>query len=86
MLIKEQSLSKNHLNDKYFKLLKHIDCVIHLAALKAAGESMDDPIKYSNKNILNSIELINKCVENNIQKFIFSSSAAVYGFSKYLPD
>ena len=68
-----------------FKLLKHIDCVIHLAALKAAGESMDDPIKYSNKNILNSIELINNCVENNIQKFIFSSSAAVYGFSEYLP-
>ena len=31
-------------------LLKDIDCVIHLAALKAAGESMEDPIKYSNQN------------------------------------
>ena len=66
-------------------ILDNIDCVIHLAALKAAGESMDDPIKYSKQNIIESIELINFCVTHNVKNFIFSSSAAVYGFPKYLP-
>ena len=66
-------------------ILKDIDCVIHLAALKAAGESMEYPIKYSNQNIIESIDLINSCVNNNVKNFIFSSSAAVYGFPEYLP-
>ena len=66
-------------------ILKDIDCVIHLAALKAAGESMEYPIKYSNQNIIESIDLINSCVNNNVKNFIFSSSAAVYGFPQYLP-
>ena len=66
-------------------ILKDVDCVIHLAALKAAGESMEAPIKYSKKNLINSIELINSCIDNNIKNFIFSSSAAVYGYPEYLP-
>jgi len=73
--------NKNIIN----KILKDIDCIIHLAALKAAGESMDDPMKYSKRNIIDSINLINSCVNNNVKNFIFSSSAAVYGFPKYLP-
>jgi len=66
-------------------LLSDIDCVIHLAALKAAGESMDNPIKYSQHNLIDSINLINLCIQNNVKSFIFSSSAAVYGSPKYLP-
>ena len=65
--------------------LKEVDCVIHLAALKAAGESMENPSKYSKHNIVDSISLINSCIDNNINKFIFSSSAAVYGMPEYLP-
>ena len=53
--------------------------------MKAAGESMLNPIKYSQKNIINSIQLINDCIDNNVKNFIFSSSAAVYGFPSYLP-
>tara|TARA_A100001015_G_C15010092_1_gene722614 strand:+ start:1261 stop:2211 length:951 start_codon:yes stop_codon:yes gene_type:complete len=67
------------------KILKDIDCVIHLAALKAAGDSMTEPVKYSKSNIIDSINLINKCIENNVKSFIFSSSAAVYGYPQYLP-
>ena len=67
------------------KILKDIDCVIHLAALKSAGDSMLNPIEYSNKNIINSIQLINNCICNGVENFIFSSSAAVYGYPKYLP-
>ena len=65
--------------------LKEVDCVIHLAALKAPGESMDNPIKYSEINLIDSLKLINLCVKNKINKFIFSSTAAVYGNPKYLP-
>lgn len=67
------------------KILKNVDCVIHLAALKAAGDSMINPIKFSNHNIIDSIQLINNCAINKIKKFIFSSSAAVYGIPQYLP-
>lgn len=67
------------------KHLKEIDCVIFLAALKAAGESMENPVKYSRHNILNSISFIDFCIDNNVKNFIFSSTAAVYGKPKYLP-
>tara|TARA_B100000676_G_scaffold276060_1_gene296679 strand:- start:2394 stop:3344 length:951 start_codon:yes stop_codon:yes gene_type:complete len=71
--------------DYLTKILKNVDCVIHLAALKAAGDSMVNPIKYSKSNIIDSIRLINMCVENDVESFIFSSSAAVYGYPTYLP-
>ena len=67
------------------KALIDIDCVMHLAALKAAGDSMNEPIKYSKSNVINSINLINLCIESNVKSFIFSSSAAVYGNPTYLP-
>ena len=66
-------------------VLKDIDCVVHLAGLKAAGDSMNKPIEYSEKNIVDSIKLINICIQNKVKNFIFSSSAAVYGNPKYLP-
>ena len=67
------------------KILKKTDCVIHLAALKKTGESMSNPLIYSKHNIIDSIILINECIRNNVSNFIFSSSAAVYGNSQYLP-
>ena len=67
------------------KSLKNIDVVIHLAALKDAGESMMNLSKYANHNIIGSLKLIESCIKNNINSFIFSSTAAVYGLPKYLP-
>ena len=55
------------------------DSVMHFSALKAAGESMTNPQEYSNTNLVGSINIINHMIDNNIFKFIFSSSAAVYG-------
>jgi len=63
----------------------HFDGVIHLAAYKAAGESMTDPSKYAKNNIIGGINLIKACVMHGIDKFIFSSSAAVYGNPEYNP-
>jgi UDP-glucose 4-epimerase len=64
---------------------KGFDAFIHLAAFKAAGESMIHPEKYSTNNINGTLTLFNAAVENNVKKVVFSSSAAVYGEPKYLP-
>ena len=61
------------------------DVVIHLAGSKAAGESMTNPSKYAKNNIIGGINLLKACAENGIYKFIFSSSAAVYGIPKHNP-
>ena len=65
--------------------LNDVDAVIHLAAFKAAGESMIHPEKYSHNNITGTITLLNAMVKHGVNKFIFSSSSAVYGNPQYLP-
>jgi UDP-glucose 4-epimerase len=61
------------------------DALVHLAASKAAGESMLEPEKYSRNNIVGTINIINAALEAGIKNFVFSSSAAVYGEPAYLP-
>jgi UDP-glucose 4-epimerase len=61
------------------------EVVFHFAALKAAGESMDEPGKYAHHNITGSINILNAMVKHDVMKIIFSSSAAVYGYPEYLP-
>ena len=77
------TLSKSDLKSVFEK--GKYDSVIHLAASKAAGESMVNPLSYANNNIIGGINLIKACVEFGIKSFIFSSSAAVYGMPKYTP-
>ncbi len=61
------------------------DGFIHLAAYKAAGESMVEPGKYSVNNICGTINLLNAAIDHGTPPCVFSSSAAVYGEPKYLP-
>ena len=61
------------------------DGIIHLAAFKAAGESMIKPEKYSVNNITGTINILNSAVKAGIKNIVFSSSAAVYGEPAYLP-
>lgn len=61
------------------------DGVVHLAAFKAAGESMLLPEKYSVNNITGTINILNAMCETGIENIVFSSSAAVYGEPRYLP-
>jgi len=63
----------------------NFDAVIHLAASKAAGESMLNPEKYSRNNLAGTINIINAASETGIGNIVFSSSAAVYGEPEYLP-
>lgn len=62
-----------------------INSVFHFAAWKAASESMTNPGKYAENNICGTLTLLNSMVNHNVNKFIFSSSAAVYGSPEYLP-
>ena len=61
------------------------DACVYLAAFKAVGESMLSPEKYSINNISAAINILNACAKYGCRRFIFSSSAAVYGTPQYLP-
>lgn len=66
-------------------MAKGFDAVIHLAALKAAGESMVEPGKYARNNLSGTINILNAMAEAGTRILVFSSSAAVYGEPAYLP-
>ena len=53
--------------------------VIHLAALKAAGESVDMPLEYYAENVGGMVDLLSVMKEKDVRNFVYSSSAAVYG-------
>lgn len=59
-----------------------IDGVIHFAGLKAVGESVEKPLEYYYNNIVSTIILSKACIKYNVNKFVFSSSATVYGENK----
>ena len=59
--------------------------LIHCAGFKAVGESVQQPIKYFNNNIISTISLLECMQENNVFKIIFSSSATVYNDNQSLP-
>ena len=64
---------------------KGFDAFIHLAAFKAAGESMIIPEKYSVNNITGTLNILNVAMEYNCKNMVFSSSAAIFGEPKYIP-
>ena len=71
--------------EKLMSALEGVGTVIHLAALKAAGDSMREPEKYAENNLCGTINLLNAVTAAKVNNFIFSSSSAVYGEPQYLP-
>lgn len=70
--------------DKVFK--KHnIEAVIHFAANSLVGESMEKPYEYYHNNVYGMLCLLDVMKENNVNKIVFSSTAATYGESKNIP-
>ncbi len=61
------------------KALEGVEAVFHLASYIEAGESVIAPYKYADNNILGTIVLLEAMRKKNIKRFLFSSSAAVYG-------
>lgn len=70
--------------DKIFKDFA-IESVIHFAGLKAVGESNVRPLDYYDNNVHGSLNLLSCMSRHDIYKFVFSSSATVYGNPLYLP-
>lgn len=59
--------------------------VVHFAAYKAVGESVDNPIKYYENNVSGLITLLGAMERHGVQNLIFSSSCTVYGIADDLP-
>jgi UDP-glucose 4-epimerase len=76
-------LDKDALN-KVFEENK-IDAVINFAGFKAVGESVQKPIEYYTNNISGALNLLDVMRKHNVKKFVFSSSATVYGNPEKIP-
>ena len=77
----EGDVGDANLLDRIFSENK-IDAVIHFAGSIVVSESVEKPAEYYHNNVSNSITLIEACQRHNVNNFVFSSSAAVYG----MPD
>ena len=62
-----------------------IDAVIHFAGLKAVGESVSKPLEYYDNNLQGFIVLAEVMRDHGVKKFVFSSSATVYGMNNPVP-
>ena len=62
-----------------------VDAVIHLAGLKAVGESVASPLEYYENNVRGTLSLLRAMKAQGVKNLVFSSSATVYGDPQYLP-
>ncbi len=69
----------------FFKRNSDIDAVIHFAAYKAVGESVEKPLMYYHNNIFSLVNILDGMTENKIDTLVFSSSCTVYGQPDELP-
>jgi UDP-glucose 4-epimerase len=77
--VRDENRLKNLLRDR------DIDCVIHLAGLKAVGESVEFPERYRDNNVGGARSLLRVLADTSVRKFVFSSSATVYGVAERMP-
>ncbi|MCX7092487.1 MAG: UDP-glucose 4-epimerase GalE [Methylobacter sp.] len=70
--------------DKVFGEHK-FDAVMHFASFIQVGESVLDPAKYYQNNVVNTLNLLNAMRAHGVDKFIFSSTAAIFGEPEYVP-
>ena len=81
---KEDILNEDKLN-LIFDQNPEIEAVIHFAAFKAVGESVEKPIEYYKNNIGGTLSLVDCMRKHNVKKIVFSSSATVYGDPETVP-
>ncbi len=75
---------KNKCED-FFQKYSGIDAIIHFAAFKAVGESVEQPIKYYKNNLLSLMNILESMKESSINNLVFSSSCTIYGQPEILP-
>ncbi|MDD2199258.1 MAG: SDR family NAD(P)-dependent oxidoreductase, partial [Bacteroidales bacterium] len=71
--------------DKLFQDYPKINAIIHFAAFKAVGESVEQPLKYYDNNVNGLIQLLKTMESHSVNKIVFSSSCTVYGQPGILP-
>lgn len=71
--------------DSVFEKEPGLDAVIHFAANSLVGESMTDPLKYYDNNLCGTKVLLQSMVAHNVDKIVFSSTAATYGEPERIP-
>ena len=73
--------------NKVFETYPDICAVIHFAASKAVGESVQNPLMYYRNNVLSLISILEQMKKHNVHNIVFSSSCTVYGqpTNEYLP-
>lgn len=62
-----------------------VDAVVHCAAFIEVGESVKEPIRYYDNNVIKTHFLLKKMIQYGVKRFIFSSSCAVYGIPEQIP-
>jgi UDP-glucose 4-epimerase len=62
-----------------------IECVMHFAALAYVGESVDEPLRYYQKNTCGTLSLLKAMNEQNVRRMVFSSTCATYGEPEEMP-
>ena len=80
----EGTIADTALLDEIF-MSRRIDAVMHFAAFIEVGESVQDPLKYYGNNFAGTANLLGAMVRHDVRRFVFSSSAAVYGEPEYTP-
>ena len=73
----------NFLNNLFKK--EKIDAIIHFAAFSLVGESVTNPLKYYENNLYGTKVLLQAMIDNNVDKIVFSSTAATYGEPENIP-
>lgn len=64
---------------------ERFDAVLHFAALSLVGDSMRVPFRYLRDNYLNSLQLVELCIQHSVRRFVFSSTAALFGTPEQQP-
>jgi UDP-glucose-4-epimerase GalE len=72
-------------NAKLRSVLEGVDAVMHFAAHAYVGESVENPRKYFQNNVIGALSLLNSVLDAGIRRFIFSSTCAVYGVVEQVP-
>lgn len=78
-------LSDSKLTDAFFQKYNDIEAIIHFAAFKAVGESVQKPMEYYRNNINSLLNLLTGMKKYGVQHMVFSSSCTVYGQPDQLP-
>ena len=83
--LKVLDLCKKKKLNVFFRKNKNINAIIHFAAYKAVGESVNKPLEYYRNNLVSLMNLLGAMIEFKIPSMVFSSSCTVYGQPEKLP-